>query len=292
MVTETTDAGVQVQSDPDRQTSRQPPEADCAAPIGRFSLPGPSSWFEQAHNDIDLSQLRPEKAEALLKALASTSSAGTHRRIGGIATTTAKDRRDDRIAMGALDFGPFLEYGAFNDNHSPLSAHVVGAPTEVRHIKQGERLPDGRTSPNHGTWVAGLLYADPHSVQLYEKAREMERLGLRRMGMSVQGDILMRSQTDQHVILSGVVREMAVTHIPTNGETSFEELAKSMLEKHLGTAHEALTERVKPAQKPLLLDQNQLSKIILHVRPEFSAAKAGMLAAAWISHANMARRQG
>lgn len=240
-------------------------------PLCAFSLPISSEVFAQGWTDLEpiLAQLEPARVDKLVKSL--KEGAAVHR-IGGICTTAARDRKGERITHTALNFAPFLAYGAFNDNHSPLTAHVVGAPIEAFAIPEGWKSPGGRLAKGPSHWTSGVMYSDPHSRQLYEKAKAMEEVGLREMGMSVQGNILVRAADDRSTILRGDVLEVAITHIPTNGETSFEELAKSMLAQHAGIQTPA----------PERLDEDDLAKLIQKSRPRFSGEKARAFASVLI----------
>lgn len=147
---------------------------------------------------------------------------GRERRVGGIVSTDDLDSQSERLIQEGLDFGPFLKGGWFNDNHAKTTGSAVGYPekAELRH------LPDGRK----GWYVEGyLLKGHPPADEIWSMATALERSGAgRRLGFSVEGQILERDPANPSTISKAVVREVAITRCPVNDKTSLAVLAKSL----------------------------------------------------------------
>jgi hypothetical protein len=154
---------------------------------------------------------------------------GKERRIGGIVSTDHMDKQQERLVQKGLDFSPFLDNGYFNDNHSKATGGAVGYPeiAELRH------LPDGR----QGWYVEGyLLKGHPPADEIWTMATALERSGApRRLGFSVEGQILERDPMDPSLVKKAVVREVAVTRCPVNDNTQLSVLAKSLSVGHGGS---------------------------------------------------------
>jgi len=153
---------------------------------------------------------------------------GRERRIGGIVSTDHMDKQSERLVQDGLDFSPFLKGGFFNDNHSKATGGAVGYP-ELAELRQ---LPDG----SKGWYVEGyLLKGHPPADDIWNLATSLERSGAaRKLGFSVEGQIIERDPTDPTIVRKAVVREVAVTRCPVNDNTQLNVLAKSLSVGHAG----------------------------------------------------------
>jgi len=147
---------------------------------------------------------------------------GRERRIGGIVSTGHLDKQQERLIQEGLDFGPFLKSGWFNDNHLKATGKAVGEPemAEMRTLADGTK----------GWYVEGYLYSDHGPAdEIWSMAKSLERSGsARRLGFSVEGQITERDRGDASTVRKAIVREVAVTRCPVNGETRLDTLAKSL----------------------------------------------------------------
>lgn len=143
------------------------------------------------------------------------------RRIGGIVSTDHMDKQGEILIQDGLDFKPFLKGGWFNDNHSKATGDgLVGYP-EFAELRQ---LPGG----HKGWYVEGyLLKGHPPADSLWTVANSLQKSG-RRLGFSVEGQILGRDARQPHIVRKAVVKEVAVTRCPVNGATNLDVLAKSL----------------------------------------------------------------
>lgn len=148
---------------------------------------------------------------------------GRERRIGGIVSTDDLDKQQETLIQEGLDFGPFLKGGWFNDNHAKETGAAVGYP-EFAELRD---LPGGRK----GWYVEGyLLKGTQRADEIWELATALERSGSgRRLGFSVEGNILERDAADPRTVRRAIVREIAVTRTPVNDQTDLRVLAKSLV---------------------------------------------------------------
>lgn len=176
---------------------------------------------------------------------------GKQRRIGGIATTERPDEVDETVIQRSLDWSPFLSGGWFNDNHSPKTADILGYPEEVKFFKAGAELPDGQTAPGAGHWVEGYLLETPEAEKIWTLGKALAKTK-RRLGFSIEGNILKRNGPLRKTIARAVVRNIAITNAPINRDARLEVLARSIaafetnpdsmqVEEALETIRKALT---------------------------------------------------
>jgi hypothetical protein len=154
---------------------------------------------------------------------------GTGRYIGGFVSTDHMDRQGETLLQEGLDFAPFLDKGYFNDNHSADTDALVGYPSNAE-LRQ---LPGGL---HKGWYVEGeLLEGDGTSRadRLWKLAQDLKKAGgKRKLGFSVEGQIMDRDPRNPSRVRKAVVREVAITRCPVNTATSLDVLAKSL---HAGT---------------------------------------------------------
>jgi len=183
---------------------------------------------------------------------------GQQRRIGGLVSTECKDREGETIIQRGLNFKEFEDMGYFNDNHSKSTDSILGFPDRsVKFIKKGEKLPDGSIAPNHGHWAEGvLLQGYAPADRIWELGQAMTKAGSkRRLGFSIEGSILQRSGPDNKVISRANVRNVAITGMPVNQETTLIPLAKAFLaEDEVSEAYLAFEKALMDAEKPEDMD--------------------------------------
>lgn len=152
---------------------------------------------------------------------------GKQRRIGGIVSCETKDRQNEVILQRGLDFNDFLRNGWFNDNHSKKTVDILGYPELTQYVTKGSQMPDGRIAKADGHWVEGYLLDTPEADKVWELGKALQKTS-RRLGFSVEGKILKRSDQDKRVITKALVRNVAITNAPVNTDSRMEILAKSL----------------------------------------------------------------
>lgn len=163
---------------------------------------------------------------------------GRHKRIGGIITTETKDRQGEIILQRGLDFGDFLTYGWYNDNHSKATTDILGYPEKVAYFQKGAKLPDGTIAKANGHWAEGYLLDTEKANKVWELGQSLQKSG-RRLGYSVEGAIDKRTGQDRKVIAKARVKNVAITNCPVNGDSRLEILAKSLAAYEEAADHEA-----------------------------------------------------
>lgn len=154
--------------------------------------------------------------------------AGQKRRIGGIISTESRDRQGEVVLQRGLDFNPFLEFGWFNDNHSKVTTDILGYPDKVTFVRKGARLPDGTTAKSDGHWAEGYLLETKKANDIWETGLALQQTH-RRLGYSIEGSVTKRVGPDNKTIAAAVVRNVAITNCPVNGDSRMEILAKSLI---------------------------------------------------------------
>lgn len=173
---------------------------------------------------------------------------GEKRRFGGVISTELRDKQKEWVLQRGLDFSYFLNNGWFNDNHSKETADVLGYPESVLKFRKGDVLPDGSTAAFNGTWAEGHLLETPKANRIWELANALSKAGnKRRLGFSVEGQILERTGPNNNVVAKALVRNVAITNCPVGEETRLEVLAKSLEEVEKGMTAGAATPGVNPS---------------------------------------------
>lgn len=163
---------------------------------------------------------------------------GKTHRIAGIISTEELDKQGEVIIQKGLDFKPFLKGGWFNDNHSKKTADVLGYPESVKQFQKGQALPDGNAAPANCTWAEGYLLDTPEARRIWDLGLGLQKSGgNRRLGYSIEGQVVQRDGPQNRVVAKAIVRNVAITNQPVGENTRLEVLAKS-LEKAMtmGTA--------------------------------------------------------
>jgi len=159
--------------------------------------------------------------------------AGKQRRIGGVITTESPDRQGEVILQRGLDFGDFLTYGWYNDNHDKSAEGILGYPEQVQFFQKGTILPNGEVMGTDGHWAEGYLLETKKADRIWELGKALQKTN-RRLGFSVEGSIQKRLGPLRKTIAKARVKNVAITHVPVNGDTKLEMLAKSMRAVELG----------------------------------------------------------
>lgn len=154
--------------------------------------------------------------------------AGKQRRIGGVITTESPDRQGEVILQRSLDFNPFLTYGWYNDNHDKSATGILGYPEAVQFFQKGTVLPNGETMKADGHWAEGYLLETKKADKIWELGKALQKTN-RRLGFSVEGSIQKRSGPLRKTIAKATVKNVAITHVPVQGDSKLELLAKSLL---------------------------------------------------------------
>lgn len=148
---------------------------------------------------------------------------GQEYRIGGFVSTEHEDQQREVLLQNGLDFGPFLEKGWFNDNHSKSVTDALGYPLYA----ERRSTPDGKL----GTWVEGYLLKGYHKAEdVWQQYHALKDAGFpRRIGFSVEGGIQRRQGADGRTVSKAVVRHVAITHCPVNTHAQLNALAKALM---------------------------------------------------------------
>lgn len=211
-----------------------------------------------------------------IEAFEKASADGHDRRIGGIVSTDHLDRQQETLLQEGLDFGPFLKSGYFNDNHDSATDAMVGYPT----MAEMRSLPGGRS----GWYVEGyLLKGSERADRMWELARALQKSD-RKLGFSVEGQIVERDPTDPSKVKKAIVKEVAITRCPVNENTSLSVLAKSLTAGNAvadpgvapGEGFPLRTESLeaKPKKKRRKLKKSEAMELLMKSHPGVDARMA------------------
>ena len=153
----------------------------------------------------------------------------TTRPIGGWCSTEALDRQDEVVVAKGLDFGEFVAFGHFNDNHKQGTAEILGYPRTA--------LLKGNRWYTEGNLLTGYAPSD----KVWELAKALRKSNApRRLGFSIEGKVMERDRGNK--IVRAKVRNVAITNCPVNTECTWDILTKAF----------ASPERVEEAQHKAL----------------------------------------
>ena len=131
-------------------------------------------------------------------------------KVGGIATTKAKDTDGEEIDEKGWDTDYFVNSGFFNYNHQSKfnPKAVIGEPTTAKVTKDG-------------IYVEGFLYSDSDLAQsVYDTTKMLESSSSnRRMGFSIEGKALERDPFNPKKIKKARLTGCALTLNPKNPNT-------------------------------------------------------------------------
>jgi hypothetical protein len=137
--------------------------------------------------------------------------------IRGVISTESVDLQGETIAQNGLDFSYFLRKGWLNLDHKPGVENVLGYPLSVE-------------TRGRETHLEGVLLLDrPKAKEVYDTARSLQKAGGgRRLGFSIEGQVIERDPKNPKRILKARVLNCAITHNPINADTALE-LLKSLI---------------------------------------------------------------
>lgn len=142
-------------------------------------------------------------------------------KITGIASAETTDQQGETLVQAGVDWSYLLSKGWLNDEHKAGADNVLGEVTAIRPtILKG--VP--------ATAIDGLLYLHkPRAKEIYRTAQAMQKAGTgRRLGFSVEGEVLLRDDRDRKRIIKSRVMNLAVTAHPVHADARLETLVRSM----------------------------------------------------------------
>lgn len=165
------------------------------------------------------------------------------RQLKGVMSTSTRDRQGENVIAKGLDFGDFLKYGHFNDNHSQDTSAIVGYPEEAWFEHQIQ-TPRGTTEG----WIARgyVLKGTKRADAVWELAKALAQTPNKRLGFSIEGKVLRRKN---NVIEKAIVRNVAITNCPVNTDATWDVLAKSFYDEDLANKALAAGYGTTPATK-------------------------------------------
>lgn len=139
----------------------------------------------------------------------------------GIAATDDADLADDISLTGGIDWQHFVRHGSFNWDHKNNPEDWVGVPLEIR--------PNAVFKGVKGVYVKGrLMLKQARAREIINTLRALKAAKTdRRMGLSVQGKVLVRDPLNRRRILRSLVNKISFTPHPVNTNT-FVDLLKSL----------------------------------------------------------------
>jgi hypothetical protein len=141
-------------------------------------------------------------------------------KIDGIASSEAVDNSGEIIRQSGLDWEYCLKTGSFNLDHMNDPKNILGAPTEIY-----QTTIDGVKA----TGIRGFLYNSKEIVKdIIETAKAMSKSGLRKMGLSIEGQVIERDRNNPNIITKAKVLNVSITSNPCNQTATFE-LVKNIL---------------------------------------------------------------
>jgi len=149
------------------------------------------------------------------------------RKIIGTMNTSTKDRQAENVMAKGLDFNPFLQHGHFNDNHDQSTSAVVGYPERVYYsdqIQTKKGVTEGWLT--EGWIVKGTKRADG----IWELAKALAKTPDRRLGFSIEGKVLRRSNK---VIEKALIKNVAITNCPVNTDCTWDVFKKSFYSEEM-----------------------------------------------------------
>ena len=148
-------------------------------------------------------------------------------KIGGIVSSETLDQQNEFLAQDGIDWTYFLNKGWFNYEHAAGPENVLGHPESVTPVTY-------RGKPAHK--VEGVLYLHKaRAREIYETAEAMKKAGGRRkLGFSVEGQVVERDQNDRRRITKAKVLNVAITAHPVHPDARLEVLARSLTASGIG----------------------------------------------------------
>ena len=142
----------------------------------------------------------------------------TGRFVQGYASTPAWDSDGESIVKSGLDVSYYNQQGWLNYMHKNTPEAIIGIPvySKIDHI---------------GFFTKGMLFKDIQMAEdVWKLASQLKSLGNpRKLGFSIEGKVVQRSEINKSKIVKAKVTNVAVTHIPVNTEATFELVSKSLV---------------------------------------------------------------
>lgn len=138
-------------------------------------------------------------------------------KICGVISSECVDYQGDVVLQEGLDFSYFLRSGFLNDDHKAGPGNVVGEPVRVYPTE---------VNGKPATAMDGILYlSKPQALAIYETAKAISSSNsTRRLGFSIEGQVLARDPANPKIIRKAKVLHVAVTHAPVNPDSKNLEL--------------------------------------------------------------------
>jgi len=142
-------------------------------------------------------------------------------KIGGIISVESVDQQGETLVQDGIDWNYFLSKGWFNYEHAAGPDNVLGHPEKITSVEY-----NGKPA----TKVEGVLYLGKSKAkEIYETAQAMQKAGAsRRLGFSVEGQVIHRSTGDNKRIEKARVLNVALTAHPVHPDARLEVLVRSM----------------------------------------------------------------
>jgi hypothetical protein len=148
--------------------------------------------------------------------------------VDGIAATERRDSQGEILKLAGVDISQMVEKGVFNDNHGTGFINTLGKITEAKKIFSEADCANARQLSFYKKIEAPFLYVKGHLLddEDHPNAKAVSAImkGFRKMGtpmdvkFSVEGKVVDRAPGG--VIAQSMVRNVALTLIPANGETA------------------------------------------------------------------------
>lgn len=154
-------------------------------------------------------------------------------KIGGIASTSSVDADGEVLDPQGFQLDYLLQNGYLNWHHQAKSDPnaIVGEPTRAEITKDG-------------LYIEGELYRDSKVAQgIFDLAKTLEsRNSKRRLGFSIEGQVIERDPIDNSKVLSAKITGVAITPTPKNPNTLM-----NIIKGHYNEIKEPLSEESSDA---------------------------------------------
>ena len=190
--------------------------------------------------------------------------------ISGLISSETKDLQGDTLLQGGVNWDYFLKKGWLNYEHKQGPEFIVGEPISLE-------KRDG------STYLKGKLYLNTDlGKAVYNTAKAISEVSDRRIGFSVEGQVLERDKNDSSIITKSRVLNVSVTAHPVNPDSKLEILARSMYAKK--EQEEQHEEKVEEQQEKVdktpksKLTYSKIKKIIQKVMPNIEKEECEYIA--------------
>ena len=150
--------------------------------------------------------------------------------IDGIAATEGRDSQGEILKLSGCDISQMTTKGYLNDNHGTGFLNTLGRITHAKKIFKEEDCEDDRQkmfwkqAGKPYLYVKGYLFDDadhPNAKAVAAIMKEFQKMGTPLdVKYSVEGKVLDRAHYDRSVLAQSMVRNVALTLVPANGETA------------------------------------------------------------------------